>query len=201
MSKKKFYAVKTRNSTKIYDNWDECRQEVEGVKGVKYKSFKTEDEANKWLSGESEELDDGKIKVYVDGSFQPSLSQYAGWGLVAIKNSRVIFEKSGLTKAPALSRNIDGELRASLEAMKWANEEKIQIVICHDYEGISKWALGLWKAKSEIAKLYVQTANKWLGKHQFEKVDAHSGNKWNDYADRLAKEAIQNFIKDDSNVE
>lgn len=131
------------------------------------------------------------IQAYVDGSFQPSVSEYAGWGVVLIYEDQIIETLSGKTNGPAISRNIDGELRASLEAMKWANTHQRRLEIFHDYEGIAKWVLGQWKAKSEIAKMYVQASRNWVHLVDFTKVAAHSGDKWNDLADELAKEGLK----------
>ncbi len=45
MAKKKFYVVWEGNNTGIYNTWKECQQQIEGYKGAKYKSFKTEKNA------------------------------------------------------------------------------------------------------------------------------------------------------------
>lgn len=203
MGKKKFYAINISTGKSIVESWDECKALVEGVSGAQYKSFKTESEAKEWLgfeggassasSPQRDKYHDGQIHVFVDGSFQPSVSDYAGWGVVAIQNSEVLVELKGVTRGPALSRNIDGELRASIEAMRWAYQQGHQVILYHDYEGIAKWALGLWKAKSEIAKLYIQAVQPWVHCVQFQKIAAHSGDQWNDKADELAKTALQEF--------
>lgn len=45
MAKQKFYVVWHGKVPGIYTSWDECRLQVEGQEGAKYKSFKTEEEA------------------------------------------------------------------------------------------------------------------------------------------------------------
>jgi len=45
MAKQKWYVVWHGKTPGIYTSWDECRLQVEGQEGAKYKSFKTEAEA------------------------------------------------------------------------------------------------------------------------------------------------------------
>ena len=96
----------------------------------------------------------------------------------------------GITAFDAESRNIDGEVMASYQAMKWLDANDKTGTICHDYEGIARWARGEWKAKSSIASQYVNAIKPYLHRVSFEKVAAHTGVKWNELADELAKTAI-----------
>lgn len=50
MPKKKFYAVQQGRKKGIFDTWDECKEQVNGFKNAKYKSFRTLEEAQKYLS-------------------------------------------------------------------------------------------------------------------------------------------------------
>lgn len=45
MAKQKYYVVWSGKVPGIYTSWDECRKQVEGQEGSKYKSFKTMEEA------------------------------------------------------------------------------------------------------------------------------------------------------------
>lgn len=45
MAKQKYYVVWSGKVPGIYTNWDECRKQVEGQEGAKFKSFKTMEEA------------------------------------------------------------------------------------------------------------------------------------------------------------
>ncbi|MCF0225407.1 MAG: viroplasmin family protein [Fibrobacter sp.] len=188
MPKQKFYAVKTATESKIVSTWAECEELTHGTKGVKFKSFATLPEAAAWLSGESKPVPKG-IRIFVDGSFTPSFS-HSGWAFVVTEDDVEIARGSGITAFEAESRNIDGEVMASYQAMRWLHENNKNGVICHDYEGIAKWALGLWKANSNIAKRYVAAIKPYLSLVKFEKVAAHTGIKWNELVDQLAKEAI-----------
>lgn len=187
MSKMKFYAIKSPSGQKIVTSWAECERLTHGVKGCLFKSFASRAEAGAWLSGVSEKHPEG-LRVYVDGSFSPDFDR-AGWAFVAVEDGREIASESGVTDYPAESRNIDGELTASLRALAWLKREGRPGVICHDYEGIARWARGEWKASKPVAIRYVETVRAYPGA-KFEKVPAHSGVKWNEVVDERAKEAI-----------
>ena len=188
MPKQKFYAVKSENEKKIVTTWTECEKLTPGVKGVLFKSFATREEAEAWLDGMQAPTPDG-IRVFVDGSFSPGFGP-AGWAFVVTEDDKELARGSGITAFDAESRNIDGEVMASFQAMKWLDAYDKMGVICHDYEGIARWAKGEWQAKSNIAKMYVSAAKPYLHRVQFEKVAAHTGVKWNELVDKLAKEAI-----------
>lgn len=50
MAKKKFYAVAKGLVPGLYFTWDECKTQVEGFSGAKYKSFTTIEEATEYLN-------------------------------------------------------------------------------------------------------------------------------------------------------
>ncbi|MBO6076765.1 MAG: ribonuclease H family protein [Fibrobacter sp.] len=188
MPKQKFYAIKSPNESKIVMTWAECEKLTHGVKGVLFKSFGSRAEAEAWISGMEAPVPDG-IRVFVDGSFSPDFPK-SGWAFVVTENDVEIARGSGITAFDAESRNIDGEVMASFQAMRWLDSNDKTGTICHDYEGIARWAKGEWQAKSNIAKRYVAAAQPYLHRVSFEKVEAHTGVKWNELVDKLAKEAI-----------
>ena len=188
MPKQKFYAIKSPEESKIVMTWAECEKLTLGVKGVLFKSFATRAEAEAWISGIEAPIPDG-LRVFVDGSFTPDFPK-SGWAFVVTENDKEIARGSGITAFDAESRNIDGEVMASFQAMKWLDAHDKSGVICHDYEGIARWAKGEWQAKSNIAKRYVAAAQPYLHRVKFEKVAAHTGVKWNELVDQLAKDAI-----------
>jgi ribonuclease HI len=192
MAKKNFYAAIFADHSKIYKNWTECSAAVRGVSGVRFKGFETRKEAEAFVSGFEDvpEEQTDTIYIYVDGSFSDALP-YAGWGMVVVKNNQEVFSQNGRTPHKALSRNIDGELEGAHQAIDWAFKNKIAAVICHDYEGIARWALGDWKANSQVAKNYQKAIETKLSHIRFCKIAAHTGNKWNERADELAKQALE----------
>ena len=61
MSKKKFYAIK--NTQQVVTTWAECESIVKGLKGAQYKSFKTEAEAQAFLTDTPVEVTPDVIEV------------------------------------------------------------------------------------------------------------------------------------------
>lgn len=49
-SSRKYYAVRDGRSPGIYSTWDECKQNVNGYSGAKFKSFSTLEEANRFVN-------------------------------------------------------------------------------------------------------------------------------------------------------
>ena len=188
MPKQKFYAIKTPEESKIVMTWAECEKLTHGVKGVLFKSFASRAEAEAWISGMEAPVPTG-LRVFVDGSFSPDFPK-SGWAFVVTENDVEIARGSGIKAFDAESRNIDGEVMASYQAMRWLDSNDKTGTICHDYEGIARWAKGEWQAKSNIAKRYVAAAKPYLHRVSFEKVAAHTGVKWNELVDQLAKDAI-----------
>ena len=188
MPKQKFYAIKTPDESKIVMTWAECEKLTHGVKGVLFKSFGSRAEAEAWISGMEAPAPSG-LRVFVDGCFSPGFAK-SGWAFVVTENDVEIARGSGITAFDAESRNIDGEVMASYQAMRWLDSNDKTGTICHDYEGIARWAKGEWQAKSNIAKRYVAAAKPYLHRVSFEKVAAHTGVKWNELVDQLAKDAI-----------
>lgn len=149
------------------------------------------------IVGEVETNDDA-IHVYVDGSYNKD-NNLTGAGVVVLSNGK-IYKKGFLVETEEEhSWNIDGECHAVLEALKiCSGEVEIEdivlehknIIINYDYAGIEKWANREWKAKSKIARHYVQEFDKLVAKYKFNivfnKVKAHSGDQFNDIADGLA---------------
>lgn len=140
--------------------------------------------------------------AYVDGSFNVRTGQF-GYGILFLTGellpdgSERIIELSKAFYEPELSdmRNIAGEIMGAAQAMKSARNAGIKnLVIYHDYEGIEKWCTGEWKAKKKWTKKYKAFYDEISRDVNvtFRKVEAHSGDLYNNRADRLAKDAVGN---------
>lgn len=198
-----YYAVKKGHTTGIFEQWAECQKAISGFSGAEYKKFSTKEEADAYLSDKNiwkekveKDLKDGYLVAFTDGSFEQSLQRYS-YGVLIITPEWKEYELCGYANNPKFisSRNIPGEVLGVINAMDWAvsnSYEKIKIY--HDYEGLSKWATGEWKADSEVAKTYRAVyCNKYADLLQvvFEKVKGHSNNTYNNRVDGLAKTALQ----------
>lgn len=206
----KFYAVRNGRRLGIYTSWNECRKQIEGFKGAIYKSFSSYEEArgfievsgSKNLSNETVEIalrnDDEIVKAYVDGSYSDFYKMYS-YGVVILHKKDIIkFSGKDNNKENLSMRNVAGELLGATEAIKWAINNKIRdIQIYYDYEGIEKWATGVWKTNKEGTKNYknfIDSIKNIINIHYI-KVKAHSGVIYNEQADILAKSEL-NDIKE-----
>lgn len=197
MSKNKFYAVRKGKKTGIFNTWDECKSQVNGYSGAEYKSFTTIEEAKEYigLNKKLEKIDnENRVEAYVDGSYEHAIREY-GSGVVILKNNNV--EKTYSTKGKEESlvgmRNVAGEIEAAKIAMNYCLDNKIEnLTLYFDYEGIEKWCTGVWKTNKEGTIEYKKFYDSIKSKLnvEFVKVKAHSGNKYNEEADKLAKAAI-----------
>ncbi len=191
----KYYAVKKGRKVGVYTSWDECKSQVLGFSDAKYKSFDSKEAADKYISGGNEDFLETEIEAYVDGSFNEELGKYA-YGCVIIKDGTIIHKISGgsVNANYIEMRNVAGELEAAVQAIKWAIRNKIKSIrIYHDYQGIASWANGEWKTNKRGTKEYASFINKCSSeiRVEFTKVKGHSGQKYNEMADQLAKEGLQ----------
>ena len=56
MAKKKLYAVKKGKKTGIFETWEACKASVDGYSGAQYKSFFSKEEAQAYLTGTTNPL-------------------------------------------------------------------------------------------------------------------------------------------------
>lgn len=210
----KYYAVKNGKAVGIYTTWKDCKEQVDGYSGAEYKSFTKKSEAMEYLGLEPARKPKPRppepntrvgtpapepyetacdAAFYVDGSYNISTGEYA-FGAVMLKDGEMYaFSHKYDDTESASMRNVAGEIAGSLFAMRYAVKYGIKSVeIFYDYEGIEKWATGKWKANLEKTKEYVLLYRK-LSEYvtvKFTKVKGHSGDCYNDMADRLAKDAV-----------
>ena len=206
MAKKKIYAVRKGKVIGIFKSWDECKDSVEGYPGAEYKSFFSEEEANEYLSGLEKEvvnitiekgeecLTADQVIAYVDGSFDEKIGKYA-FGCVIITPKGEVIRESGNGDNPEsiALRNVTGEMLGAMFVVKWCDKNGYSAIeICYDYIGIEKWATGEWKAKNNLTQKYAKFMSESSEKLNisFKKIAAHTGNKYNEEADKLAKAAL-----------
>lgn len=145
-------------------------------------------------SAESEIPEPGQIIAYVDGSFEVSLGRYS-YGCVILTPDGEIIRESGSGNNPesAALRNVTGEMLGAMYAVQWCIKQGYQAVdIRYDYMGIEMWATGGWKANNTLTQKYAEymQRNGQRVKITFKKIAAHTGNKYNEEADKLAKAAL-----------
>lgn len=199
MAKKKVYAVKKGKKTGIFETWDACRASVDGYPGAVYKSFYSSEEAASYLTGAASPVQNtaagaNQIVAYVDGSFSKELGKYS-FGCVIIKPDGGIIRESGNGDNPESIelRNVTGEMLGAMYAVKWCEVNGYAAVkICYDYMGIEMWATGGWKANKNLTQKYAAFMKESSARIaiSFQKIAAHTGDKYNEEADKLAKAAL-----------
>ena len=194
----KYYAVKKGRTIGIFNTWDECKGQVIGFSGAQYKKFESLEEAKAYMGQnqsdqEKESISRDELIAYVDGSFNKDTKDF-GYGIVLIDHLGNEETLKGSSNHPEYSdhRNVAGEVFASMKGIERAIElNKKKIYIHYDYMGIRSWATGEWKANKALTQSYqafIKEKSQYIA-IDFIKVLAHSNNKYNDMADRLAKEA------------
>ncbi|MCI8591812.1 MAG: reverse transcriptase-like protein [Lachnospiraceae bacterium] len=199
---KKFYAVRKGKTPGIYTSWDLCREQVRGFSGAEYKGFPTMEEAEAYMGLNRDKaegktaaelaVEPGVLAAYVDGSYSGGSEFSYGMVLLGGDGEQHFCEKIRDGEL-AKMRNVAGEIKGAEAAMRYALEHGFKrLIIYHDYEGIAKWCQGDWKTNRDGTKAYREYYDSIRGRVDisFVKVAGHSGDKYNDMADALAKQAL-----------
>lgn len=216
MAKKKYYAVKIGKKPGIYQTWAQTQEQVNGFSGAIYKSFTTEEEAISFINDSNvtkeesvkdtndlndeivekiKNLEEDSVIAFVDGSYSEveGKEKYSFGAVIIFDGIEQNLYKAYVDSENLKFRNIAGELSGVKEVILWAiGHQKRKISIYYDYEGIEKWANSEWKANTDLTKRYVKfiEEKRLLIDIEFYKVPAHSGIKYNEQADTLAKNAL-----------
>ncbi len=202
----KFYAVRTGRQPGVYTTWSACEEQVKGFPGAVYKAFPTKAQA---LSFMGEDLPPsltllqvdarpvtGDIHVWVDGSCFPNSKGRLnfGWAYVIFDGEGELHRASG-NDVPVEAhrhRNVAGEIQAVLQALEWCREQGIRAAEIHfDYQGLASWVEGTWKTRTAFTQAYKERVRALGMSLTWHKVQAHSGDVYNDLVDRLAREAAR----------
>ena len=136
------------------------------------------------------------MKIYCDGSCSGNPGP-GGWAAVFIRDSQVVKKIYGYEKNTTNNRM---ELTAAIQALKYVKHVNTTIEVFTDSiylkqgitEWIKSWKLNNWKngrIKNIVFWENLDQLNSQL-KVSWHWVKAHSGNKYNEMADILAKYAI-----------
>lgn len=137
------------------------------------------------------------MKIYTDGSYLVEEGNpHVGWGFIILDdNDNIIHKDCGQTTTYFIhSRNITGEIIAVMKALLYCEEHEIyDVTIYHDYIGLKHWVTKKengcyeWQAKNELTLGYRSFVEGSPVNVTFVHVKGHSGDKWNEMADKLAK--------------
>lgn len=193
---KKFYAVKIGKTPGVYETWEECKNQISGFSGAVYRGFATREEAAGFVLGDGKEHKmqiETQAAAFVDGSYD-SVTNTFSYGMVFFHNGQEMhFSQKFSDNDLAQMHNVAGEIKGAEAAIQYCLDNKItSVTIYHDYEGIAKWCNGDWKANKAGTIAYAEFYKRASAdvSVQFVKVKGHSGDKYNELADKLAKEAL-----------
>ena len=181
MAKKRFYVVWSGLIPGIYQSWDECQEQIKGVKQALYKSFDTIEEAERAYSsspheyiGQSNkekssaspvkfpaEIIRNALAVDAACSGNPGMMEYRG---VYIGTNEEIFHFG-----PIFGTNNIGEFLAIVHGLALLKQKGIDMPIYSDSRNALLWVKGKQcktklprDSKSEELFKYIERAEKWL---------------------------------------
>ncbi len=203
----KFYAVRNGRKPGIYTTWPACEAQVRGFPLASYKSFSTRDDANAFLAGDRPVATPpaapsptpritNAVHIWVDGAFLPQGEEPPrfGWAYVILNGEQELCRGKG-HDVPADARqhrNVAAEIQAVVHALTWCRNHGIAVAtIYFDYQGLASWVQGEWKTRTPFTQSYVAKVRALGMQLTWQKVRAHSGEKYNELVDQLAKEAAR----------
>lgn len=187
MKKQKFYVVWSGHNPGVYASWDDCKREVEGFGGARYKAFASEDEARReFMLGAPDERSD-EVRAYAEAarpapqlppgvearalavdaacSGNPGMMEYRG---VYLKSGREVFHFG-----PIWGTNNIGEFLAIVHALALMRQKGVDMPVYSDSRNAILWvrkgkcATKLERnAKSAEVFALIARAERWLANNQ-----------------------------------
>lgn len=158
--KNKFYTVWTGRQVGVFASWDECRLQVEGFPGARYKGFPTREAAESAFKSEPDFSSDNEPKIswqtLPEGSPKPDTNTIAVdaacSGNPGKMEYRGVFTDTGteLFKSPVFEggTNNIGEFLAIVHCLAWQQKNKLNYPIYSDSVNGQKWVReGVCKTK------------------------------------------------------
>ena len=174
MAKNKFYVVWEGRTPGVYDHWEDCKKEIEGVKGAKYKGFPDKASAEaafaKGFTGfdkkETPQVDLTQVEekpvspaVAVDAACagNPGKMEYQGFFVDFGTQPATTVQ---LFKSPVFENGTNniGEFLAIVHALAWMKQKHVTYPIYSDSYNAQLWI----KQKKCKTKLQPNDKNEYL---------------------------------------
>ncbi len=129
----------------------------------------------------------------MDGSYNKETGEYACGVLLIRDGLTETYSKSFHDPELATMHNVAGEIEGARLLMELCVQKGIgHVDLYYDYAGIECWCTGAWKTNKEGTRAYraYYESLKGILNVSFHKVTGHSGDKYNDIADLLAKRPL-----------
>ena len=204
-----FFAVRGGSQDGVFTREASAKSAYIYGQAGEQKTFSSRADAEAWVRGEDRfdtlhrlDREEGFVTAYCDGSYDQVHRLY-GWGTVILPRSEEDPEEIhlcgfGRHQDYLPSRNVAGEVMGSLAAMDWTLRHGYKkIRIYHDYEGVRCWITRDWKRNTPISQMYEATYAQTYEPHltvAFQKVSGHTGVRYNELADQLAKEGARKGV-------
>ncbi|MCL2291447.1 MAG: ribonuclease H family protein [Bacteroidetes bacterium] len=182
MAKSKYYVVWQGRVCGVFNNWNDCKAQVDGFEGAKYKSFETKAEAEKaYTNGYKEYFKTRKAPVFTSGNapILNSLSVDAACNMVTGQmeyqgvhtGTKELWFKQG--PFPKASNNI-GEFLALVHGLALLKQKNITIPIYSDSITAIAWvrekkhkSIVLPTEENEVIFDLLTRAELWLQNNSF----------------------------------
>lgn len=132
----------------------------------------------------------------VDGAYKDGVTTYAA---VIRKDGEIVAELTGIVSQEEVdgSRQIAGEIKSIIETLKWCKANNVHAIrIYYDYSGLYMWSTGKWKTNKKVSINYAQFMKSNTIEIEWIKIPSHSGCMWNEYADKLAKKTLVQYLSE-----
>lgn len=175
-----------------------CREPAEGTSDVLPKTTLNNTDLNDQVEKQILALSENEVVAFVGGTCNETGEKSAFAAIIFSQNGHKevlykAFSQDNESEEFILLRSVAAKMEGVKEIINWAIQyNKTKITIYYDYEGIKKWATGQWNTTKDLTKKYAsfcQEKSKIL-QIKFIKVPAHTGVKYNEEADCIAKRAL-----------
>jgi len=184
LAKNNFYTVWSGRQIGVFASWDECRQQVEGFPGAKYKGFPTRESAESAFKNGPDSKSEPKISLenLPEGAPKPNTISIAVdaacSGNPGKMEYRGVFVDTGteLFKSPVFEggTNNIGEFLAIVHCLAWQQKNRLNYPIYSDSVNGQKWVReGVCKTKlvetqqNKYLFEVIRRAEKWLHDNTF----------------------------------